>query len=279
MSHPRNYKGLTYAVAVASACLLVSGTASADPITGLLFAGLGQVGVSAFGTDFYSYNNSGGQCDVPGSSPGCFEIQSNSSGIFSSYVGDSTSSNLIDDLSNPAEPLSGPLAVPDYISIDGGAPGGVTFDLTDIFAGTGANCFSFTDAQLAAPGTSCTIYVPYGPPFGTEISPYTLTNDNAPPFGNGNAETASVSMTMTYNAYTGNSSGGETPYYGIFTTDASFNILQILTAIEGGGELSSQWQATFAPIPVSSTPEPGSLLLVGLGLMAGGVCRFRGRRS
>jgi hypothetical protein len=274
----RSVFGVVIAVSV------LSGTASADPITGFLFAGLGQVGVSAFGTDFFSYNSSPGsqQCDLPGTAPGCFVIQSNSTGVFQSYIGDPTSSNLIDDLTNPAEPLSGALAVPDFISIDGGAPGGVTFNLVDIFPGTGGSCAALTINQLEAPGTTCTIFIDYGTPFGTEVSPFTLKNDNAPPGGT-EAVTAGVSMTQLYDAYTGSIFGGETPYYGIFTTDATENIEQILTAVEGGQVLADQWQATFAPIPGATTitpnaPEPGTLLLAGLGIF-GVMYRVRKRAN
>jgi hypothetical protein len=270
--------GVTIAVSV------LCSTALANPITGFLSVSLGQVGVSAFGTDFYSYNSSpdSQQCDLPGTAPGCFVVQSNSTGNFQPYIGDPTTSNLIDDLTNPAEPLSGALAVPNFISIGGGAPGGVTFNLVDIFQGTGGSCGALTVAQLEAPGTTCTIYVNYGGPFGTEISPYTLKNDNTL-FGTGNAVTTSVSMTQLYNAYTGSPFGGETPYYGIFTTDATQNIAQILTAIEGGQVLSTQWQATFAPIPGGTTitppaPEPASLLLASLGIF-GIMYRVRKRAN
>jgi hypothetical protein len=262
---------------VVMAVSVLTGTASADPITGFLSASLGQVGISEFGTDFFSFNSGAGsqQCDLPGGAPGCFVVQSNSTGTFQSYIGDPVSNNLIQDLVNPAEPLSGPLAIPAYISIDGGAPGGVTFDLVDIFPGTGGSCAALTVAQLEAPGTACTIFIDYGTPFGVEVSPYTLKNDNAPPFGT-DAVSAGVSMTMLYNAYTGSISGGETPYYGIFTTDATQNIEQILTSIEGGQELSDQWQATFAPIP--GAPEPGTLLLAGFGVF-GLMYKFRKRAN
>src|SRR5579862_6152065 len=80
--------------------ILVVGTASADPITGTTSLGFGQVGVSVFGTDFFGFDSSNSQCDVPGQGPGCFDVLSGT-GSFVGLVNFNPAINTIRDLVSP----------------------------------------------------------------------------------------------------------------------------------------------------------------------------------
>jgi hypothetical protein len=244
-----------YAAVVLVTGLLLSGTASADQIYGDTSIGFGQVGVSLAGTDFFGFDASDSQCDMPGTGPGCFAIESGT-GSFASLVNVNFAANLIADL--PAPPLSGPDPITNFLSFDGGK---VAFDLITVMPGGGTNCAGLADLTL--PNLSCTIYSPDG----TQSSPYLLTNG---PSG----QTVSVATTMYFNGYSGSAATGTTLYVGIFSTQlANETIAGIYNDIVQGGTESSSWSATFAPSTTvqsqssPTAPEPGTLLLFGAGLI------------
>ena len=196
--------------------LCFCGTASADTITGTTSLGLGQVGVSVFGTDFFGFNGSNSQCDVPSfpvSTAGCFDILSGT-GTFASLVNVNAQINTIQDLPGPplgGAGLSGPNPVSSFISFHSGA---VIFDLLSVLPGGGQNCATVPD--LTAPNASCTVYVDYGSPGSPniQVSPYLLTNGP-------DATTLGVSATMYFNGYTGDANNGTSLYRGIFSTQLS----------------------------------------------------------
>jgi hypothetical protein len=97
----------------------------------------------------------------------------------------------------------------------------------------------------------------------------------------------SLSFSALLNAYTGSAATGVTAYRGIFTTQLSgtlsgtgacsgltVNITNILSCEAAGGTITATWSASESPIP--GTPEPGSLVLMGSGLVGlAGVLRRR----
>ena len=253
---------------VAVALTLFTGAANADPITGTTSLGFGQVGVSLFGTDFFGLNSGDSQCDVPGEGPGCFDVLSGS-GTFAGLVNFNPAINSIKDL--PAPPLSGAIAIPEFLSFFGGA---VKFDLVSVLPGGGQNCASIPD--LTAPNAACTIYADYGTPESPnpQVSPYYIANGP-------DATTVSVSATMYFNAYSNSSDNGTSLYRGIFSTQlAGINISQIYGVIATGGTETSSWSASFSPVSVpnsqqsTATPEPGTWLLA----LAGGAALFMRKR-
>jgi hypothetical protein len=257
------------------AALLVSSTAMADTINGTASVAIGQVGVSALGTDFFSYDSTPGrnhgQCDVPNpvgqQVPGCFAVVAATGNFF--YPDLNPQDNGIQDLLLPL-PLSGNILIPQFIYFDGGAAlGGVTMDLTQVLPGGGTDCSTLSAGQLAAANTSCTIFV------NGVASPYLLTNSS-------DGSVLYIGATMYFQAYTGaaGAAGGETPYEGVFTTQLSNNILNVFTAIAVDGQtVTSPWTATFTPEEVpTAAPEPASILLTGLGLLGVGY-RVRRKRT
>lgn len=253
------------------AALLLTSSAMADSISGTASVAVGQVGVSVFGTNFFSYDSSEGssfgQCSVPGyGNSGCFDVVSATGDYF--YPNLNPQENTIQNLPSPEYPLSGAVSIPDFINFDGGAAvGGVTMDLTYVLPGGGTNCALLSNTQLAAGGTSCTVFV------DGVASPYLLTNSS-------DGSVLYVGATMYFEAYTGvtGAAGGESAYEGVFTTELSSSILTVYDELLNQETVDSPWSATFSPTSEepSEAPEPASLFLAGLGLLTVG---YRARRK
>ena len=97
-----------------------------------------------------------------------------------------------------------------------------------------------------------------------------------------------ISFSVGLNGYTGTSASGVTPYTGVFSTQIAgtlfgtapcsglaANITNVVSCVGAGGTLLTTWSAT--ELPASSTPEPGTLFLMGSGLagLAGYIRRFK----
>ena len=113
-------------------------------------------------------------------------------------------------------------------------------------------------------------------------SPFQLTNGLVDPL-TGLVDIVSVSSTVDAYGYTGSSGTNYNPanlYVGTFTTQQAIQgatIQSILNTIATGGSVSASWSATFTP--VSPTPEPGTYLVIGAGLVAIGCFKRNVQRS
>jgi len=266
LSQARRRSFLVSWAAVTGIALLVSGTASADSVIGQANFGFGNVGVNSSGTEFFSFSTLSQECNAnPGTGEGCFDVQSGD-GTFVNLTSlvvpamDNSIANIGPTITSQTYP------VVDEIMLNGGASAltdGVSFDLTSIAPGSLTACTGTGD-------TYCAIYL------NNVATPYALSQQTT--------NTVSVTATMYFNAYTHNSSN-PTPYQGIFTTQVNGTIdgaQGILAEIVGGQTVVNSWDATFVPgsgtSNLQAAPEPGTLLLAGLGLIALSYVR-RGRKK
>jgi hypothetical protein len=235
---------------VACICAISSSALFAAPI-GLGSVNLtGSAGVSAVSVDFFGDAASG--CSTPGVGLlGCFAVNVPLTGAFATGLTPLTNGGTIQDLVNP--PISGVNFLSAFITFNNG----VIFDLTYIVPGGAAPC----DAALANnPNYSCT------PVISGVTSPFTLTNS-------ADASNASVFFNVQVDAYTGTLGTGSTPYVGAFNTpSAGKNIAGILADINSGATVNAAYSANFIG---SDVPEPGTVVLIGLGLGAIAFSRLR----
>lgn len=199
------------------------------------------VGVNAscinWGQPAACQTTTGIQDSVSGSDPALFTVGS-------------TALDTIKDLPfGVATPLVG------FMTVQSPLPGGqVLFDLNSLVVpGAFGNCTVFAVNATCNPGGG-SIFVLF----------------------QNTANQVSISFSTTQSAYTGSIATGFTPYNGVFTTQLSGNlsngnpdtIPNILNFFAAGNTITSTWSATLSP-----TPEPGTWLLLGAGLIAAGSLR------
>ncbi len=226
--------------------LLFAGTSAATMITGTIDI-TGTAGVSATAIDFYGTppscstgpNLGSGGCFLDGIGGGSFTTDSGVNGT----VQDLQGGNIV-----------GPKSVTGFMTF----ANGVTFDLTSIVQATNTpSCLVVNDA---APGVTCTP--------GPAPSGFIFTNGSGTN-GNGTANSTEIQFQVLVNGYTG-TNASVTPYIGTFTTTvaglSASDVLAVLASNNGTGIYVHGYQGSFAP--VSSVPEPASMFLMGLGLIA-----------
>jgi hypothetical protein len=251
-------------------CLsLLPAPAISSPILGSLSIA-GEAGVLDQAVDFFSTSAAPGFCNSPSPNhAGCFIVNSvsdpsDSTNSFFTTVG--THNNSIHDLSGP--PITGPVSIPNFMVFSNG----VHFDLTTIVAVNGPDC---STVDGTAPGVACVPHVVVGGV--AQPSPFLITNGSA---ASGQAQNSVIRFDVLVEGYTGSKATGFSEYRGIFTTPQNENISQLLNDLEQNGEVVSSFSGAFAPVPASSVPEPGSMVLLSSGCFAlSFLCRWLKRRG
>ena len=183
-----------------------------------------------------------------GGAANAFNIDSYS-GSFATLTGGSIQ-NLING------PVTGNTSIPGFATFQTTA-GLITFDVNHIDPGTGTSA-ACSDNTV---GSVCT-------PAG---SPFTLTQG---------ANGVSFTFSVEGIAYTGMSSGGDSPADGLFTGQqvpgTITEVLGTLASNGGTGSFSNSYSASFS----ADAPEPGTFatFLIGAGLLGMGVIRSRRQR-
>ena len=245
------FRAGTFAAAVALVLTALASNVSATSLPILIGGGVlnlsnltGQlVGVTAgcinWGQPAACQTVTGIQDTVSGSDSGLFQVGSNAS---------DTIKNL---------PAGVPTPLVDFLTVEGGSLGlgQVFFDLNNIvIPGAFGTCNTFAVNNVCNPGGN---------------SPFVLFQSTPTQI--------SVTFAVTASAYTGTSASGTTDYDGIFSTTLSGNLANgtaatipnLLNFFAGGGAVNATWSATLSP----TVPEPGTWMLLGLGLIALGSLR------
>ena len=153
-------------------------------------------------------------------------------------------------------PMTGNVNVPGFVNFTTGPASPITFDLTYIAPGVGtlAGCSSST------PGAVCT-------PAGSPFTLFQLSSN-----------TVIASLQFNGNSYTGTAASGTSFTTSIFSTQTALNgtIPQVLAQLSSGGLTGITYSASFT---ATAVPEPGSLLVMGIGLVGVGLIARRKLRN
>lgn len=154
-------------------------------------------------------------------------------------------------------PVTGNTSVPSFVVFSTGVASPVTFDLTYIAPGVGtlAGCSS------SSLGAECT-------PAGSPFSLFQISSN-----------TVIASLQFNGNSYTGTAASGTSPTTSIFSTQTVLGgtIPQVLAQLNSpGGITGITYSASFT---VTAVPEPGSLLIMGAGLVGVGLIARRKLRN
>lgn len=166
----------------------------------------------------------------------------------------------IENITNPPD-ATGPLDVPDFITF--AAAPNISFTLTDLEPGVegAAGCASVPPAA----GQICTPNLP-------TQSPLDLINLSA---------TTSIASFAILGTEFDSLTGDDVPVSGVFTIPLSDqNFQQFLGTIAGGGTVTSSFAAQFTTptSPVPPVPEPGTLSMMAIGILAIGMMKLVGFR-
>jgi hypothetical protein len=150
-------------------------------------------------------------------------------------------------------PVTGSTNYVNFITFDQGVATPIHFDLTYIAPGVGTNA----GCSSSALGAECT-------PDGSPFTLFQLTTN-----------TVLASLQMNGNAYTGTSDTGSSFTTSIFSTQTALNgtIPAIVAQLSSGQTLTGiTYSASFN---AAAVPEPGSMLLMGMGLVGAGLVARR----
>jgi PEP-CTERM motif len=156
--------------------------------------------------------------------------------------------NTIHDLNNVTEPVGTVFPPQDFIDFTV-APGVPALLINFVAMGNGGAAGCSAAASGTTPPQTCTPVIPGG-------SPITFQNNNV------NGTVTGSSATWTFSGIT---NGGQSIWNGIFTSQfVGESYQQVLATFTSTGSVTASYSAN---ITVSAVPEPGTLMLIGLGLL------------
>ena len=148
---------------------------------------------------------------------------------------------------------------------------GASFPLVDFLTLATTSGPVFIDLQGFNPGTGtiagCVDVV--GAVCTPGNSPFTLTQ---------NQGLVNITLSVYGIAYTGSSATGSDPTLGLFTSQTPGTISQVLNAAASSSGFADSYSATFTSASPTTTPEPGSFLALGTGLLLLSTGVYRRKR-